>query len=358
MVNTVKDSVEANTEFTKGLMLRAAAIVGDARKERIPVIDALRQARDEFLKTESKQRKKARTYHFGDLVHDLRWYVIEHENGDAQSLAPLAEWEQQQDPGSLAEKLKGAGESIASTVEEQTKSEGWFRKLNDQELGEYILMQRAVTFLGKQGLTVEIDWEGRNRNSPIDYQGKVDGETWAFELKQLREDPEGYQRKMGHPNEKKPLEEQLASLQEPLPRTPGGPDSLRKNLTRLVENAKRKANEIPNGTKYCLVIHNRQFLYIPDWEEVTWPNLGSFNAVMILHEETMPFAQVWEVISPSDFGRPVQSQTLENLAKMAEESLSQAANPEVLRAAWDELKERNITDEDIQETLREVRSKG
>ena len=81
MVKDVEDSAKANVEFATSTILRAAEIIRDARKERIPVMDALRKARDEFLRTESEQGKKARTYHFSNLVNDLKWYVIEHENG-------------------------------------------------------------------------------------------------------------------------------------------------------------------------------------------------------------------------------------------------------------------------------------
>ena len=273
---------------------------------------------------------------------------------------PLADWEQEYDLRSLSEKLKEAAESIASTIEERTKSEGWLGKLNDKEFQEYVLMQRAVTFLGEQGLKVEIEWADREPNSSIDFHGRVNGEDWSFELKELREDPKkGHHRKIGHPNEPKPIAEQLASLAAHAPKIPDGPEALQETLNDRVENASKPAKlEAARGDKYGLVLHNRQFLFIDEWEQINWPSLENFDVVMILHEETMPFAEVWEVIPPQAFGRAVKSETLEDLAGMAEASLRRADNPEILRAAWDELKERGITDEDIQRALREVREIG
>ena len=353
------DMAEANTAFAREVILGAAEAIKNAPEGDIHVIHALSQARDRFLEKETSQHRRARTYSYGNLMQGLRLHIVEQEGVSADSFTPLAEWEQQHDSRSLAEKLKQAAESIVSTVEEQTKSEGWLGKLNGKELDEYILMQRAITFLREQGLMVEIDWAGRDPNSPIDFHGKVDGEDWSFELKQLREDPKGYHRKIGHPNDPRPMAEQWASLAAPAPQIPDGPDSLRKNLNRLVENASTAAKlEAARGEKYCLIIHNRQFLFVDDWRRTDWPSLERFDAVMILHEGTMPFAQGWEVIPPQAFGRAVKSGTLEHLARMAESLLRQADNPEILRAAWDELKERSITDEDIQKALQEVRGIG
>ena len=359
MVKDVEDSAKANIEFATSTTTRAAEIIRDARKERIPVIDALRKARDEFLLTESEQRKKARTYHFSNLVNDLKWYVIEHENGDPDSFTPISQWEEALRPQSLAEKLKTAGETIAQTVRERTITEGWLGTLDDKELAEHVLMQEAVRFLSQQGIQIEIKWERGDPNSPIDYHGEVEGEAWAFELKQLRDDPEGFHRKIGNPNEKKPISEQLEFLEKPLPQIPSGPESLRKNLTRLAQNAQKEAKKkAANGAKYCLVIHNRQFLHIPDWEGITWPNLGSFDAVMVLHDETVPPARVWQVIPPDAFGRTVKSGTLQDLEKLVLAQQGQGPDPAIVKGAWLQLRQRGITEQDILDALEDVRRNG
>ena len=356
MVDAVKDSAKANAEFTKSILIQTAEIIEDNRQGRIPVMDALLQARDRFLERETQQNKKARTYHFSNLMKDLRRYVIEHENGDSDSFTPVNQWAETLNPHDISEKLTTAAEAIVKTVEERTARNGWLGTLDDKQLAEHVLMQKAVEFLLKQGIEIEIIWRREDPNSSIDYHGEIKGELWDFELKQLREDPKGYHRKVGHPNERKSIQEQLDRLGNQIPRIPCGPNALRRNLNQLVEKASQK--KIRNGAKYCLVIHNQQFLHIPDWEKIAWPDLSKFDAVMVLHDETIPPAWVWQIIQPDAFGKTTQSGTLEDLEKMVLAQQGQGPDPALVKGAWLRLDEQGITEQDVIEALNEVRNNG
>ena len=133
------------------------------------------------------------------------------------------------------------------------------------------------------------EWE--DPNAPLDYRGTVDGTPWAFELTQLREDPKkGYHRKIGHPKDRRTLDQQFREFAEtPMPRVPRGPEELQRNLNKAIGHG-RKESKIKKlgGAKYCLVIHNQQFVNPEDWEKITWPDFGEVDAVIFFHDQLVP----------------------------------------------------------------------
>ena len=99
------------------------------------------------------------------------------------------------------------------------------------------------------------------------------------------------------------------------------------------------------GAKYCLIMHNSQFLYEDDWRAITHPDYSTFDAVLILHIDDLSSAQVWEVPHKPGFHNHVRSQTISDLADIAEfkatwkpaarderEEVSQTDEEEILRA--------------------------
>ena len=191
-------------------------------------------------------------------------------------------------------------------------------------------MKGTEEFLKGQGLEVEMSREWEDPNAPLDYRGTVDGVPWAFELTQLREDPKkGYHRKIGHPKERKTLDEQLRVFEEQrLPKVPNGPEALQRNLNQAIQHGKTEGKtKTLRGAKYCLLIHNQQFTNPEDWEKITWPDLGDFDVVMILHDQMIPPARVWQVIPPDGYGSPVETGKMEDVERLAFGRQENDANP-------------------------------
>ena len=117
-------------------------------------------------------------------------------------------------------------------AEERTIAAGRLGFMDEKELYEHFLMKATEEFLKTQALEVEMSREWEDPNAPLDYRGTVDGTPWAFELTRLREDPKkGYHRKIGHPKDRRTLDEQLREFAEvPMPRVPKGPEALQRNL--------------------------------------------------------------------------------------------------------------------------------
>ena len=359
MGNNIQESAKANALFAKSVTLRASEIAGVDEEHRTTVIEALLKARDEFLKEEPKGRKKLRTYHWANLVNDVKWYVINREEVAPDSFSPITDWEQTVDSRTVANTLKEAGQAIAKMVEERTITAGRLGTMDEMERNEYILVQEIAEFLRGQGLHVEMSREWEDPNAPIDYRGTVDGVPWAFELTQMKGPPKNYYRKIGHPIEKKSLEEQVMELEEPLPQIPDGLQALQRNLNRAVQHGRKgsKIREL-DGARYCLVIHNEQFLHIPDWERITWPDLSDFDAIVILHDQMVPPARVWQVIPQNAFGRTVSSGTIHDLEMVALAQQANSPDPEIIRGVWRRLDELGITDEDFLEAIKEVKGTG
>lgn len=360
MTNMVEEIAKVNAEFVLEIISRAAKILREPQQHRTPLIDALQMARDHFLEKETKRNHKKRTYSWSDLINDLKWHLVTNENADPDSWSPIGDWEREQQPTKVADTLLDAGKTIALTARERTIAADRITLMTEEQFGEHLLMQATANFLRQQDINLQVKEEREDPNSPIDYRGTLDGIPWAFELTQLRiKDPKGTNRKIGHPKDNKPLEHQLEELEEPIPQAPDGPRMLQQALNNAVEHGQKPSKKAElNGAKYCLVIHNKQFLYIPDWDEITWPDLSGFDAVMILHVEITPPVQVWQVIPENAFGKPTRSGTVEDIERLALIQRTTGPDPETVKAAWQRLEELDITDEEILEAVRETKGTG
>ena len=351
-----------NANFVVAIVNRAAQLMQDTWKttgDERNAFTALLQARDEFLAQEPSSQRKRRTYGWESLLNDLRNYIADHQPAYADSLAPINEWSNETDLATVAQTLRDAAEEISKEGERRDRTASKFEAMNEQQREEYILMWKTSRFLEENGLDVQIEWDREDPNGTIDYRGTVNGTRWAFELTRLREDPEGFHRKAGHPKEGKSLEEQLDDLQQPMPRIPDGPEALGRNLLRVIEHGRTPGKlEALDGAKYCLVIHNQQFTFAPDWREIEHPSLREFDAVLISHEESFPPCQGWEILKQEGLGKPLPSQNLEDMAGIME---SRAAGnnarqeQERVRSAWQHIAELDLTDRDILEAVEEAR---
>lgn len=360
MNSTAKEAVNANAEFITDIMSPAAKFFKSPESDRTPLVDVLQQARDEFLKNETKGRKNARTYYWATLLNDLKWYLVNHEAADPDSFSPITDWEQVHAPTTVADTLLQATEVIKKKAQERTITMGRVDAMTEKEFGEHMLMQATAEFLTQQGLNVQMSREWEDPSAPLDYRGTVDGTPWAFELTAMREDPKkDYHRKTGHPKEKKSPEEQLENLQKPLPQIPDGSEALQRNLNKAIEHGRKRCKvRALDGAKYCLVIHNPQYLYIPDWQEITCPSLEGLDAVMLFHEEIVPPARVWQVIPPDAFGKTVKGGTVEDLEKLALTQQTGSPDPRVVKEVWQRLDELNISEKDILEAIEQAKRTG
>ena len=347
MVSAIQDAATTDAETAKQVILRAADILESPKehqREIHAVIEAVRAAWTEFLDGESETHRNKRTYHRAQMINDIKWYVAVPGGADTNSPHAIHDWERTLPPAAVAEALKGAAEDIAEEVRQRTINAGRLGMMSDAQIAEHMLMRETKRFLGRQGLQVDMEERG-DPGAPIDYLGTVNGTLWAFELKRLRHDPEGFHRKIGHPKERKSLEEQLDDLEQNLPKVPDGPKALQKTLLKAVEQGRIPGKlKALNGAKFCLVIHNQQYTFAPDWTRLRWPNLDDFDAVMIFHDQMVPPARVWEVVKDDGFGRTLTGGTVDDLT---------AVTPD--RETWARLNDRGTTREDIVEAVREVR---
>ena len=130
-------------------------------------------------------------------------------------------------------------------------------------------------------------------------------------------------------------------------------------LDNAVEHGQKRSKKAElNSAKYCLVIHNKQFLYIPDWDEITWPDLRGFDAVMILHDEIIPPVQVWQVITRERLRQNNQERDHRRRRKARSDSAGIRARPRNREGGLEPLEELDITEEDILEAVRETRRTG
>ena len=248
-----------------------------------------------------------------------------------ESSVPISEWGEAHSPAAVADKLHKAAPVISRMAEERTIAAGRIGIMSRKELDEHLLMEGTANFLRTQGLQVEVSREREDPNAPLDYRGTVDEIPWAFELTGLWDYPENaYFRMIGNPKGKKTLEEQLRAFsEEPLPEMPEGPEALQTKLSQSIQHGRKESKtRTLSGAKYCLVIHNQQFMNPDDWEKITWPDLGEIDAVILFHDQTMPPGQVWEVIPPDAFGKAVESGTVEDLERIAFAQSRSGASPE------------------------------
>lgn len=363
MPSTVNDTPSINANFAATVINRAAEIFADTATgpgQECYVVDALYQARDEFMAAETRKQRNSRTYGFPHLLRDLRQYTTSRYPEYADSFSPITEWSGETAPASVVETLREAALNVSMIVEERTRTASKLDAMSDKELREYDLMRKVVDFLTRHGLSVGVEWDRENPNAPIDYWATIDGIRWAFELTELRLDPkENYYRKVGHPNEKRSIDEQLEALEMPLPQIPDGPDAVQSALNDAVKHGSKEGKlKGLNGARYCLVLHNRQFLYAPDWEAIAMPDFSAFDAVLMLHQDSVAAAQTWEALTQDGFNKPLLSQNVSDLSDIASFRLSRrpGINPEVIRSFWKRMEESGITDAEIYEALKETRA--
>ena len=315
--------------------------------------------RDEFIAAATGRQKSGRTYAWPLLLKDIGQYVKSREPAHGDSFTSLVDWSAATDAGVVAQTLREAALPISRMVAERTRQVARLEAMSEQERAEYELMWKVVQFLGQQGLTVRVDWDREDPNDPIDYRGTVDGVDWAFELTELRIDAKGSHLTVGHLKERKTVREQLAQLAAPLPQVPDGADNLQKAINKAVEHG-TKASKVAalSWARYCLVLHNQQFLYAPDWEAIAMPDIRAFDAVLVMHEEIYPLVQTWEVMR-SGFGKPMRSHNVNDLGDIIafkNSNRTHRSDPERVKAALRQIQSLNLTEDDIRAAIAETRA--
>ena len=361
MASVSNDAPSINANFALSVINRGAEIVAGTETsagQGCDAFTALQRARDEFIAAATGHRKNGRTYAWPLLLKDIGQHVKRREPAYADSFSPIVEWSAATDASIVAQTLREAALPISRMVAERTRLAAKFDAMTEQESAEYELMRKSVLFLRQHGLTVQVAWDREDPNDPIDYRGTVDGVDWAFELTELRIDAKGSHLTVGHPKERKSVREQLAELAAPLPQVPDGPDNLQKALNKAAEHGSKasKLNTL-GGAMYCLVVHNQQFLYAPDWDEIAVPDFSAFDTVLALHQDSVATAHTWEVWR-NGFGQTLPSQNISDLGDIASFRLSgrPGVNPEATRSFWRRMEASGITDAEIHEIVKEVRA--
>lgn len=318
MTNKLEKTAKANADFAEGVIGRAAQIISQPRlveeEDPTPAIEFLQQARDEFINAEPKWNKNHRTYRWPNLLADIGNRLKQDHQANPETWTPIDDFQRCYGTEALSAKLESIGPEIGEQARLRTMDGGRILLMNDKEIAEHVLMQETARFLERHGLKVEMcrDWE--DPSAPLDYQGTVDGETWAFELTQMREEVEESHIKIGHPKERRTVEE-LWERVTPIPENPDGPKALQQSLDKAIKHGKQESKlGRLNGAKYCLVILNKQFLFRDDWEQAEWQSLDGFNAVLVVHEDIFTAERRWEVKMPDAFGKPLPPETVERLA--------------------------------------------
>ncbi len=351
-----------NANFALTVINRAAELIADAATRAEldgSVVGAFQQARDEFLAAETRQQKSGRTYGLPRLLKDLGEFVKSRYPEHAASFTPVSDWNDVTSPGVMAQTLREAALALSRVVEERTIWSNWFEAMTPKESAEYELMGKAAAFLTQQGMVVSVAWDREDANDPIDYRATIDGTEWAFELTELRIDAEGSHLSIGYPKERKSVKEQLEELAGPLVQIPDGPDTLQKALHNAAKHGS-KASKIKelNGARYCLVLHNRQFLSAAAWKEITLPNLMVFDAVLALHQESYPPGQTWQVFR-NGFGKPMRSNDVSDLGDMIifrNSNRMRRSDPVRVKAALRHLEALELTEEDVRAAIAETRA--
>ncbi len=357
------DSPSINANFAATVLNRAAELIDDVAARSAldgSVIGALQQARDEFLVAETRKQKSSRTYGLPWLQRDLGEYVKSRYPEHAASFIPISDWNDVTSPGVMARTLREAALPISRTVAERTRWAAKFDAMTEQESAEYELMRKAVIFLRQQGLTVRIAWDRENLNDSIDYRGTVDGVDWAFELTELCSDAKGSRLTIGHSRERESVPEQLAQLAAPLPQVSDGPDNLQKALNEAAEyGSKASKLKTLDGAKYCLLLHNRQFLYAPDWQKIVLSDFSVFDAVLVLHQEIYPLVQTWEIMR-NGFAKPLRSHNVNDLGDIIafkSSNRTHRSDPERVKSALRRLEALDLTEDDVLAAIAETRAK-
>ena len=118
-----------------------------------------------------------------------------------------------------------------------------------------------------------------------------------------------------------------------MPKVPDGPAELQTALNKAIDHGNQQGKlDALGDAKYCLVIHNQQFLYEESWSEVACPDSGAIDVILMVHIDDLSPAKVWEVIPRDGFGKAVRSQDISDLADIAE--FKAVTDREAIRAAW------------------------
>ena len=331
-----------NSDFAKAILGRAADILaaGQPETEAATAYDALEKARNEFLVQESQGQRKQRTYGFRNLLVDLGSLIRQRYPQYADGYAPINQWSRETDRETVVKTIREAATPISNIVAERTRTATKFELMSEKERVEYLVMQKAMALLQQQGLAVQVEWDREDpEKDPIDYWATIDERQWAFEITELRKDARGSHPKVGDPRSTKSLTEELSCR---IPRVPDGPAELQTALNKAIDHGNQEGKLDALGkAKYCLVIHNQQFLYEPSWKEVTYPDLRALDVVLIVHTDDLTPAQVWEVVPNNGFGKPIRSQNISDLADMGEFRAShrKPVDREALRAAREAIPE-------------------
>ena len=363
MTRISSDAPSINANFAATVINRAAEIVAGtttSAAQECDAFSALQQARDEFLAAETHKQKGDRTYGWGLLLRDVREYIKSHEPAYAGSFTPLVDWSAATDAGVVAQTLREAALAISRMVAERSKWVVKLEAMTEIERTEFELMWKAVQFLQEHGLTVQVAWDREDTNDPIDYWATANGVAWAFELTELRLDPEeNYHRKVGHPKDKRSIAEQLDMLAIPLPQIPEGPDALQTALNDAITHGSKPSKLTAlNGAKYCLVLHNQQFLYAPDWEAITMPDISAFDAVLVLHQEIYPLVETWEVMQ-NGFDKMLRSHDVNDLSDIIafkNSTRTRRNDPDRVKAALQRIQALNLTEDDVLAAIAETRA--
>jgi hypothetical protein len=261
----------------------------------------------------------------------------------ADGYAPINLWSRETDRETVVKTIREAATSISNTVAERTRTATKFELMSEKERVEYLVMQKAMALLQQQGLAVQVEWDREDpEKDPIDYWATIDEKRWAFEITELRKDARGSHRKVRDPRSNKSLTQELEELSRPIPRVPDGPAELQTALNKAIDHGNQQGKlDVLGKAKYCLVIHNQQFLYEPSWKEVTYPDLKAVDVVLIVHTDDLTPAQIWEVVPNNGFGKPIRSQDISDLADMNEFKASHGkpVDREALRAAREAIPE-------------------
>ena len=347
-------TASANSQFAKTILHRAAGIFAASQREMedTNAYTALQQAKDEFLSQETHSRRKQRTYGLKHLSVDLGNLIRQRHPKYADDWAPINRWSRDVDQETVVKTLREAETIIGDTVAERTRNATKFELMSEKERGEFLVMQKAKAFLQEQDLTVHVKWERKSpKDDPIDYWATINGISWAFEICELRktDDPKSH-RRVGDPRPHTTVYQELEELSAPLPGAGKTPEERQKEYDKALQAAFNEAVEhgnkpsklnALNGAKYCLLVHNRHFLYEPSWLEVAYPDHGAIDAVLMLHIDDLSPTKVWEVIPNDGFAKAIKSQNISDLADIAEfkASAQKPINRESIRAAWEAIPE-------------------
>ena len=167
-------------------------------------------------------------------------------------------------------------------------------------------MKAVSEFLSTEGcIAVATQWNRPDPNAFPDYWGIICCCRWAFEITSLTSlDSDAYRVVGGRASD-----HGLARLQMPIPQVLDDSGTLRYRLeVSLSRKGVSKKLDLLDGTKYCLILVNDQFHYVPSWGGVfKGLDLSSFDSIVVAHFAAPPG---YTPLIPS--ARPVVCQVVKN----------------------------------------------